>query len=461
MDPEIVHQRLPLWVEHVRRHLVRRLGASRAAADVAQEAGARLLQVLASGVELREPRAWLFRVAQNLAADEARRRAPQPLGLEWQVALPDPRVEEDDTPIYSVGGSEWARDEMLELLPAALARLPARDRGWLLGFYQAGASCESLAREHGVSLEASKVRLHRARRRLARVIQHAATLRRAEQAAACALLAACAPSEARVVEETARAAPAAIASVAMESQDATASATLIAAEADSAADQLEVARALRAAAAGRRGPERALGLEAAAAAYARVAARWPEAQDACVEAHFRRGEILRILEREGEAYGAFLEAVDAAGPGGSAATATRARLELGRLQRRSGNLMAAVGWLEGVAGEVAAPLRLRNDAREELAAIRFALGQWADAVATASAWRADAESAAEEARAAHLLVRALRRDGCAEAAQSTLDEAIVRAGALAQDDSPEGRAAARALQELRELAGAESTEERR
>lgn len=193
MDTDHIRLSLPRWIEQLRRHLLHRLGCKRNAADLAQEAGARLLEALARGECFVEPRAWMFRVGHNLAVDEIRRRAPMPLGLEWQSLIVDPRTEEqEEEPVYTVGGREYGRSELQPLLARALAGLSAGDRALLLRRYVGGRRCMDLARADGVSEDAGKVRLHRARRRLAARIER--VLREPPLHAACALaLGACAP----------------------------------------------------------------------------------------------------------------------------------------------------------------------------------------------------------------------------------------------------------------------------
>jgi len=447
MDHDLLHQRLPHWIEHVRRHWSRRIGCRRTAADVAQEAALRLLDVVARGEELREPRAWLFRVAHNLAVDEIRRRSPQSMGLDWQAVVPDPRVEEEE-PVYRLAGSELGRGEMLELLPAAMGALTAHDRGWLVGFYHRGRSCEHLAVEHGVSADAGKVRLHRARRRLAMVLARTARARaegapqpppRVGAGLACAaMLSACAPAMSHGA-----ATPAAPAAAAEPAAQAAAGA-----RADSPEEQLLQARQQRADAMGRRGPERIRALEAAAEAYALVSQFWPQAAGAVAEAAFRRGEILRTLERDGEAYGSFLEALDAADAAGDELLGVRARLELGRGQRRAGRRLRAIEWFAEAAERGAAPLRQRNDAREELAELRLELAQWEAALAAARDWRGSAESDPEEARALLLETRALRGLGHLLESNRLLEEMAARLRERARDPEPEGAQARRALEQI-------------
>lgn len=451
MDHDLLHQRLPHWMEHVRRHLSRRIGCHRTAADLAQEAGLRLLDVIAKGEQLREPRAWLFRVAHNLAVDEIRRRSPQSMGLEWQALVPDPRVEEEE-PVYHLAGGELGRGEVLELLPSAMSALTAHDRDWLVGFYHRGRSCEHLAVEHGVSVDAGKVRLHRARRRLALVLARAARKRAVERSepsprpavgiACAAVLSACAPALSQ------GAATDSSLTITAQERSAAPGIATPAQVAGSPEDQLLRARGLRSQAMGQRGPARIHALESAADAYALVAQHWPEAQALIAEASFRRGEILRSLERDGEAYGAFLEALDAADRAQDELLGIRARLELGRAQRRSDRRLPAIAWFAEAAARTRAPLRQRNDAREELAELHLELAQWDAARIVAEEWRLAAENEPEAARALLLQARALRGLGRLQEAESQLREMAERMRERALDPDPEGPQAQRALDQI-------------
>lgn len=458
MEPDLLHQKLPHWIEHVRRHLSRHVGCRRIAADLAQEAGLRLLDVIARGEQLREPRAWLFRVARNLAVDEIRRRRPQSMGLEWQAVVPDPRVEEEE-PVYRLAGGELGRGEVLELLPAAMGALTAHDRRWLVGFYHGGRSCERLADEHGVSPDAGKVRLHRARRRLALVLARTVRAReagRAEPAArpavglACAaMLTACAPAMSQgSAPDHSLTIPADGSGTELAPTGAESAPEALAA---SAQEQLLLARQARGAAMGQRGPARLRALESAAHAYGLVAQRWPHEHALAAEACFRRGEILRSLQQDGAAYGAFLEALDAANLAQDELLALRARLELGRAQRRAGRRLPAITWFAEAAAQTGAPLRQRNDAREELAEIHVELAQWDAALAVAREWRAHAESLPEEARALLLIAQALRGLGYLLEAEQELRTMADQLRERALDPEPEGAQAQRALERIEDL----------
>ncbi len=409
MDPEHLRQTLPRWLDHLRRHLHYRLGCRRAAADIAQEAGARLLTALARGEEFREPRAWLFRVGHNLAVDEVRRRTPQSLGLEWQALVPDPRsAEEEAEPIYALGGNEHTRSELLAQLPAAMGALSASDRRLLLARYMGGRSCMDLARADGVSEDASKVRLHRARRRLHALIERAISEPQRSASFACAAaLTACVRTEAEPPAPPSFTAQAALVEVVPAlppppPQSSTAA---------NPRALLAEARAIRATAMGRRGPARQRALELAAARYELLGERWPKAWPELAEAYFRRGEILRGLERDAEARGAFLQAVDASDAGGGEPWGVRALLELGRGARVFQRRLDARRWYAQAEAREGADLHHRNDARQALAELACELAMWEEALRAAHAWRQDAESAAEEAKAAGIEARALHELG--------------------------------------------------
>lgn len=164
--PTLAPRGLEIWIEEVRLFLLKRMGDARLAADLAQEAGTRLLRELRKGKSLHAPRAWLFRAARNLAVDEVRRRAPAALGLEWQDRIVDPRSCLEDEASFQVGEARIDRSDLMAVLPSALDALPARDRSYLESIYLHGGHCAEIAEDEQISLDAARVRLHRARRRL-------------------------------------------------------------------------------------------------------------------------------------------------------------------------------------------------------------------------------------------------------------------------------------------------------
>ena len=104
---------------------------------------------------------WLFTVARNLFASWCRHRAVDEsrildFALSWPGAMPR------ESPFESA-----ARGETERRLEAALARLPARDREVLLLVAGEDLSPAEAAAALGLSPEAARKRLQRARERLA------------------------------------------------------------------------------------------------------------------------------------------------------------------------------------------------------------------------------------------------------------------------------------------------------
>lgn len=138
------------------RYLHRRVWDADRARDLAQEAFARALDGRGPGPA--NPRAWVFRIASNLARDEARlvvrRRRHLTLlrGEAVESVAPDP-VEEMEV---------RARERRAR---QALEQLGERDREVLL-LWDAGLSYTEIAEQTGLSVGAMGTTLARARRRL-------------------------------------------------------------------------------------------------------------------------------------------------------------------------------------------------------------------------------------------------------------------------------------------------------
>jgi RNA polymerase sigma-70 factor (ECF subfamily) len=144
-----------LYAEHapaIARFLAKLTGDREVAADLTQETFVRAIRARQDGAELRSARAWLFRIATNLAHDHRRRRAllrftpfsgrePGPSGI------PDPDIE---------------------LVHRALRTLPAAQSAALLLHYDAGFSRQEIAQMDGITEEAVKSRLLRGRERFLR-----------------------------------------------------------------------------------------------------------------------------------------------------------------------------------------------------------------------------------------------------------------------------------------------------
>jgi RNA polymerase sigma-70 factor, ECF subfamily len=131
------------------------------AMDIAQEAFLRLWKCWEEGGEvIQNPRAWVLRVARNLAEDAAkssfRRNGTQPPellnGVHGREPQPLDRLE---------------RDELFANLRGRIAELPEADRAVLTLRYAFDHDVPRIAEILGINVTAVHMRLSRARQRLA------------------------------------------------------------------------------------------------------------------------------------------------------------------------------------------------------------------------------------------------------------------------------------------------------
>ncbi len=130
------------------------------AMDIAQEAFLRLWKQSETGEPIQNPRAWLLRVARNLAEDHAksafRRNGTQPPEVMNGVRAGDP------APL-----DKMARDESFAQIRTVLDELPAADRDVLTFRYALDYDAPRIAEVLGINVTAVHMRLSRARQRLA------------------------------------------------------------------------------------------------------------------------------------------------------------------------------------------------------------------------------------------------------------------------------------------------------
>jgi RNA polymerase sigma-70 factor (ECF subfamily) len=130
------------------------------ALDVTQEAFLRLWKAWEAGDDIQNPRAWLLRVARNLAEDHAksafRRNGTQPPELLNSVRSGQPAPAE-----------ALEREELFARIRAELDGLPPADRDILTLRYALDYDATQIAELLDVAVTAVHMRLSRARQRLA------------------------------------------------------------------------------------------------------------------------------------------------------------------------------------------------------------------------------------------------------------------------------------------------------
>lgn len=130
------------------------------ALDITQEAFLRLWKQMEGGEAILNPRAWLLRVARNLAEDHAksafRRNGTHPPQTMNGVQAHDPLPLEN-----------LEREETFAQLRAVLGQMPKADREVLTLRYALEYDTEEIARLLAINTTAVHMRLSRARQRLA------------------------------------------------------------------------------------------------------------------------------------------------------------------------------------------------------------------------------------------------------------------------------------------------------
>lgn len=182
-DAELVRQALAGsqdgYRELVLRHqrpvfgfLLRMVGERALAEDLAQETFVKAFRALPSFDPARRFSSWLFKIAHNTALDHLRRRQLPTVPLE-------PRQGEEGVGLGDRIGDEKALDPELQARSAELARdleasVEALDpiyREPFLLRYQVGSSLREIEEITGLPSGTVKVRLHRARKLLARALE--------------------------------------------------------------------------------------------------------------------------------------------------------------------------------------------------------------------------------------------------------------------------------------------------
>jgi RNA polymerase sigma factor (sigma-70 family) len=141
-------------VERYRRPLLgyaRRMVGDSRAEDVVQAAFVNAWARMRDGAEIRDLRAWLFRIVHNGAVNQLKRASSS--DVELQDTAAEPRRLEDDV----------ERRETMRATLGQIAQLPEQQRAALIGSVVQGRRSRELSAELGVTEGAVKMLVHRAR----------------------------------------------------------------------------------------------------------------------------------------------------------------------------------------------------------------------------------------------------------------------------------------------------------
>jgi len=128
------------------RYFLRAVGQIETARDLTQDVFLRVSRTTVPQAPDGEVRAWLFRIARNLALDHHRRHQRQPLPVALAMDAGRPPSQEVDAAVN-----------------AALASLPDLDRDVFLMREMAGLGYDEIARACDLTPDAVRSRIHRAR----------------------------------------------------------------------------------------------------------------------------------------------------------------------------------------------------------------------------------------------------------------------------------------------------------
>ena len=160
-----------LFAEHggaLQAFLYRRVRRHPEAAELAQEVYVRMLRV-PDMTTVRNPEAYLYAVASNLAKEHAR-RAPHDSKV---IDIDDPLVQEQLAELPAFGRSNCDREQRIKRLREVLSQLSPKCQAAVELQYWHGMSYEEIAQRLGVSTNMVKKYLSQAlmhcRRRMARL----------------------------------------------------------------------------------------------------------------------------------------------------------------------------------------------------------------------------------------------------------------------------------------------------
>ncbi len=167
-DPEALTRLVELYSPRLFGLLYRMTGARDAAEDLLQETFLRVVRAIDRYAHIGKFEPWLFRIAANLARDQARRRARQPAPQPLDAAARDAelRASADGRMQGADPQARLGRDEMQQRLAAALEQLSDADREIILLRHYSELPFRAIADLLGIPLGTALARAHRALRKL-------------------------------------------------------------------------------------------------------------------------------------------------------------------------------------------------------------------------------------------------------------------------------------------------------
>ena len=158
----------------IRRYLARLAGPGEAD-DLSQETFARVSQALAGFRGEAALSTWIYRIATNVAFDRARSPGFQ---LQARTAEPEALAALGTAPAIEQDIASW---EMSECVRDYVDQLPADYRTVVVLSELEELPDREIALVLGISLEAAKIRLHRARARLRQMLEQGCDVSRDER----------------------------------------------------------------------------------------------------------------------------------------------------------------------------------------------------------------------------------------------------------------------------------------
>jgi RNA polymerase sigma-70 factor (ECF subfamily) len=162
-DPEAFERFYRQHIESVQRFVARRVDDPYLAADLTADVFVAAIESAGSYRRSRgEPVAWLFGIARNVVAGERRRNAKE-LRTAARIRGRELLDEDDLAALHA----RIDRESAARTLHRELSRLPEGEQAVLELVALDGLSAGEAGRALGIGAVAARVRLHRARRRLA------------------------------------------------------------------------------------------------------------------------------------------------------------------------------------------------------------------------------------------------------------------------------------------------------